>query len=754
MAIINQSNILNLQPGITAPVVVHMSEGDSGTNLSFKLIDGARAWTDPGNVVAAVHGRRQDGAQFGPYACAISGDVVSFQTDAAIAAVAGSGIAQIVLTDSDQNTAGTANFAIMVERATFPMGVTYTNDVSVYEAILAYVQTIPAAVTEDYTAKIEAEEAARVAADDSINSSIGALGDRVTSEVATLGQADAVLSARMDEFTKLPDGSLSTAADAELVDIRVKANGKTAATAGDAVREQVTKLKNDLTAIYTGVYTVQDYTLGGTNRNGDFIATNNKCRPTDMISVYKGDVITIKNGNMARHARLAWTIDEQGNLTNIYDGPWTYTDETVTAEVDCMYLVIFSFDPLSTIDLSTFTGSINIDRAQSFSGFAEEIESIKTKQGEYIDVSNLGWELGTFNDTTGLDQESTSRIRTKEIFLFPKGTVVSSNAQNVVLHFWYPSGFNNPQGQMWSQTVTLPQDYYVRIVMKKMDNTAITDIPEVYKDLTIYVPNGGVVSKAPIANTENLMVTSGVNPLFYSTQLMAHRGTSTAPENTMSAYKQAYANGLRMMETDIKFSSDNIPVLLHDDTIDRTSNGSGTCSSIPLETLKTYDFGSWFSPSFAGEKIPTLAEFLVFCKTHNCVAELDLAESNYDEPHLATIYRVVKQCGMLKNTVFTVYNSAATILKGIDKNIILCIGGITSQSLAYNAISQNNDCALLILSLPIANFSEQLALYIANLGCKVRAWVVNDAATAVTTFESCCDYILTDSLKASDIVFD
>ena len=128
MAIINQSNILNLQPGITAPVVVHMSEGDSGTKLSFKLIDGARAWTDPGNVVAAVHGRRQDGTQFGPYACTISGDVVSFQTDAAIAAVAGSGIAQIVLTDSNGNTAGTANFAIMVERATFPLGVTYTND--------------------------------------------------------------------------------------------------------------------------------------------------------------------------------------------------------------------------------------------------------------------------------------------------------------------------------------------------------------------------------------------------------------------------------------------------------------------------------------------------------------------------------------------------------------------------------------------------------------------------------------------------
>lgn len=252
MAIINQSNILNLQPGITAPVVVHMSEGDSGTKLSFKLIDGTRAWVDPGNVAAAVHGRRQDGTQFGPYACLISGDVVSFQTDAAMAGAAGSGIAEIVLTDGNGNTAGSANFAIMVERATFPHGVTYRNDVSVYEAILAYSQTIPAQVTANLTAKIDAEAAARESADERLTSDVAALQNGLSEETAVRTTQDAVLSARMDEFSKLPDGSLSTAADAELADIRVMTNGNTAATAGDAVREQVAAvnmLLNDITGL-------------------------------------------------------------------------------------------------------------------------------------------------------------------------------------------------------------------------------------------------------------------------------------------------------------------------------------------------------------------------------------------------------------------------------------------------------------------------------------------------------------------------
>ena len=216
-----------------------MSEGDSGTKLSFKLIDGARAWTDPGDVIAAAHGTRQDGTQFGPYACIISGDVVSFQPDSSMAGAAGSGIAQIVLTDSNGNTVGSANFAIMVERATFPMGVTYTNDRSVYEAILAYAQTIPAQITEELTTRVEMEAAAREAAD--VN-----LQTQITLESSARIQQGTVLSARMDEFTKLPDGSLSTAADAELVDIRVGTNGITYSTAGDSVRGQHSDLKKIL----------------------------------------------------------------------------------------------------------------------------------------------------------------------------------------------------------------------------------------------------------------------------------------------------------------------------------------------------------------------------------------------------------------------------------------------------------------------------------------------------------------------------
>ena len=353
MAIINQSNILNLQPGITAPVVVHMSEGDSGTKLSFKLIDGARAWTDPGNVVAAVHGRRQDGTQFGPYSCTISGDVVSFQTDAAIAAVAGSGIAQIVLTDSDQNTAGTANFAIMVERATFPMGVTYTNDKSVYEAILAYAQTIPAQVTENLTAKIDAETAAREAADATLNTKNSNLQSELEQEVQNRTTHDAVLSARMDEFSKLPSGSMSTAADAELVDIRVKADGTKASTAGNAVREQFTELNNQMEIIQTYNW-----------KNG-YVATNGTIVSNNTYTTRKYSELIVCPANTP----VTYVAEKSANVYGIsfWDANKTFisgiaytgddAENTVTSPANTMYARLSTTSELLSESYIAFSGT-------------------------------------------------------------------------------------------------------------------------------------------------------------------------------------------------------------------------------------------------------------------------------------------------------------------------------------------------------------------------------------------------------------
>ena len=107
--------------------------------------------------------------------------------------------------------------------------------------------------------------------------------------------------------------------------------------------------------------------------------------------------------------------------------------------------------------------------------------------------------------------------------------------------------------------------------------------------------------------------------------LIAHRGASGyAPENTMAAFRKAVAMGLNFIETDLQLSRDARFVAIHDDTVNRTTNGQGSVHDLSLAELRRLDAGSWFGSSFTGERIPTLEEILDFAKLHDVVFYLEL----------------------------------------------------------------------------------------------------------------------------------
>jgi len=96
--------------------------------------------------------------------------------------------------------------------------------------------------------------------------------------------------------------------------------------------------------------------------------------------------------------------------------------------------------------------------------------------------------------------------------------------------------------------------------------------------------------------------------------IIGHRGAAAlAPENTLASFRAAAALGCRMVEFDVRLSADGVPVVFHDATLDRTTDGAGPVAARTLTDLKRLDSGRWFSPAFAGEPIPTLAETLALC---------------------------------------------------------------------------------------------------------------------------------------------
>lgn len=92
-------------------------------------------------------------------------------------------------------------------------------------------------------------------------------------------------------------------------------------------------------------------------------------------------------------------------------------------------------------------------------------------------------------------------------------------------------------------------------------------------------------------------------------QIIGHRGAAGyAPENTLEGIHTAADMGVEWVELDVKLTKDEIPIIFHDETLDRTTNGSGNVADKTLEELRELEAGSWFGESFAGLKIPTLEE--------------------------------------------------------------------------------------------------------------------------------------------------
>lgn len=146
---------------------------------------------------------------------------------------------------------------------------------------------------------------------------------------------------------------------------------------------------------------------------------------------------------------------------------------------------------------------------------------------------------------------------------------------------------------------------------------------------------------------------------------IAHRGYSTvAPENTLPAYKMAKENGFNYVECDICWTSDGVPVLSHDTTIDRCSDGSGTIANMTLAQLKTYDFGSWKSSQYAGTTIPTFEEFIELCRNIGLYPYLDPRDNNSTK--LKAVVDIYTAYGMKDHVTWIGGSDIGSAIKVLD----------------------------------------------------------------------------------------
>ena len=114
-------------------------------------------------------------------------------------------------------------------------------------------------------------------------------------------------------------------------------------------------------------------------------------------------------------------------------------------------------------------------------------------------------------------------------------------------------------------------------------------------------------------------------PLSFLPPVIAHRGARCrAPENTLAAFAAAHEDGATWIETDVKITMDGMPILMHDDKLERTTNGHGAVADTSWAEIQHLDAGSWFDGSFSGTKVTAMAELLAFACAKNMRLNLEM----------------------------------------------------------------------------------------------------------------------------------
>jgi glycerophosphoryl diester phosphodiesterase len=209
---------------------------------------------------------------------------------------------------------------------------------------------------------------------------------------------------------------------------------------------------------------------------------------------------------------------------------------------------------------------------------------------------------------------------------------------------------------------------------------------------------------------------------------VGHRGAKGhAPENTMISFMTGADLGVDAVETDVQLSKDGEVVLIHDHTVDRTTNGHGFVKDMTLAELKRLDAGGWYDPRFSGERIPTLAELLTWAKDRVGVA-VEIKNGPIYYPGIAEkTIRLVRQHGMERQAILIsfdhfVLREAKKIAPEIATGILYVAGLVDAVAAARAALADS-------LNPHWAYVTPELVRAAHAAGLAISPWNPDDLAT-------------------------
>lgn len=237
-------------------------------------------------------------------------------------------------------------------------------------------------------------------------------------------------------------------------------------------------------------------------------------------------------------------------------------------------------------------------------------------------------------------------------------------------------------------------------------------------------------------------------------RIIAHRGHKVgAPEQTLAAYAMAIDLGAEMIEADLRFSRDGVPLMLHDAQLERTTNGRGLVDNMDWGEIARLDAGSWFGPAFAGQRVPRLDQLFVLAESRNVALCIEAKGDTHDENAHAAVFaaRQIARRGRLDVDVVASFDHLA-LAKAAE-----AVPGLRTapdrlpehgSSKAVDLISQAKAARASIIQHHFADLDADIVAEVQATGIEVWAWPPASLAEAQSAFDSGAIGLMGDDISA------
>lgn len=550
-----------------------------------------------------------------------------------------------------------------------------------------------------------------------------------------LATKNKVLEARMSEIEKG-----STVEGSEVAGIRIGADGTVYDTAGDAVREQ-TPIVPHLASLILGeaanvVINADNETITFPNDtlimgyNGNHyqlsdVGGNTQCSykmDTSAVNI----VYQISTGKIFVQAYLT-KIDRRNQILLCSIRRST---TSIKVSISCNYTVIMSGVKYSSLALHEGTRRSSFI-APLITGLIDKYAVINTTAGTI-----------TFPDDTLIIDPCGGLGGTSITY-----QLSDAKGNNVCKYTDYTQSsavkiFYNPETEkLEAAQYNIYKNEHLKLILLatiRTSNKAVAiNIPYIYDGLL----NGEDYSEWVHDKSTNTV------------KAINHRGyCMEAPENTLAAFRLSKKKGFEIVECDVSFTSDGHAVLLHDATVDRTSNGTGSIANMTFEEVRALDFGTWKSEEYAGEQIPTFEEFILLCKRLGLHPYIELKTGT--EAQIKDLVDVVKRYGMKGKVTWISFNSACLgYVKAVDTNARLgfVVDSVTTSTITTVEQTLRTDKNDVFIDCAASNANNDAVTLCAKADIPLEVWTVNTEAE-ILALDAYVSGVTSDNFIASKVL--